>query len=558
MNQQILKDDAAVKYLLRHDEMILEHFDVPNGESPGKHILRLSNENIDSKSAVDKLCYKIQTLYVTKIVNCSICKCFLKLKNHHRMDLYDDVFGTITITVLTKYCTQCKVTYYPGFIDNYKDKQKLFDENFAGYGVFFATKQSAFSIDLLDRLICMKQKCHVTFIGKSQAYNLHHTYTVHDNRKLDKRRLSDGYYKYTLVLFKKRYSIPMVINGSIDEALRNDFLELYTKFQSKYGEHECDVNGCKQCVVIDGNMKAHRKICKKNGCVQDPAFKSIFCKTHTSFEPRPLKEGTQVIIEEEECHVEKILKKVLRKGRSFYEISWKNSSITTLEPKENVPRVLIELFERFGDSSISTEIVKEFELHGTKYVNLSVNDEIICLPACSMEVNDQAYLIKPFEESCNTVKTKSRFYQRTGGILVMARPCGIIISMNESVCQVSEVIEFYLQNNKCAANTKCMIYDDACHVRRHVDSKSRVYPKLKELDMRIDRFHFQNHTDPWCRQNMDPAKSPFMKNVNSEVMEQIFAWVKGFVPALRYMNSFNFNFFMLDMIDRFNIEKIGT
>ena len=93
-----------------------------------------------------------------------------------------------------------------------------------------------------------------------------------------------------------------------------------------------------------------------------------------------------------------ILKKTLRKGRSFYEISWKNSSITTLEPKENIPRVLIELFERFGDSSTATEIVEEFELYNTKYVNLSATGEIICLPACSMEVNDQAYSIKSFEE----------------------------------------------------------------------------------------------------------------------------------------------------------------
>ena len=305
MNRYILNDTVTVKYLLCHEDIIPEHFDIPEGESPGKHILRLSNENIDFDSAAEKLCYKMQTLYVTKIINCSICQCSLKIKNHHRVDLYDDIFGTIAIPVLTKYCPKCKLTYYPGFIDNYKEKQKLFDENLAEYGVFFATKQSAFSIDLLDRLICMKQKCHVTFIGKSQAYNLHHAYTVDDDKKMDKRRLFDGYYKYTLVLFKKRYRLPMVINGSIDEALRNDFLELYTKFQSKYDEHECDVDGCRQCIVIDGNMKAHRKICKQSGCVQDPAFKSIFCKTHTTFEPRPLKEGSQVIRDEEEWHVDK-------------------------------------------------------------------------------------------------------------------------------------------------------------------------------------------------------------------------------------------------------------
>ena len=44
----------------------------------------------------------------------------------------------------------------------------------------------------------------------------------------------------------------------------------------------------------------------------------------------------------------------------------------------------------------------------------------------------------------------------------MARPCGVIISMNEiiggeSVCQVSEVIEFYLQNNNSAVTVSAPI-----------------------------------------------------------------------------------------------------
>ena len=146
-------------------------------------------------------------------------------------------------------------------------------------------------------------------------------------------------------------------------------------------------------------------------------------------------------------HVEKILRKTSRKGRSFYEVAWKNSTDITMEPKENIPRLLIELFERYGDSTIPTEIIEEFELHSTKYIKISVQGDIICLPACSLQVAEQAYLIKPADtDSCNTVKTKSRFYQRTGGILVMAKPCGVIVSMSEifggeSVCQVAEVIE---------------------------------------------------------------------------------------------------------------------
>ena len=71
--------------------------------------------------------------------------------------------------------------------------------------------------------------------------------------------------------------------------------------------------------------------------------------------------------------------------------------------------------------------------------------------------------------------------------------------------------------------------------------------------MKIDRFHFANHTDAWFQKLMNPVTSKYLNNVNTEVMEQIFSWIKGFVPALRYMKGCNYNFFMLDMIDRHNM-----
>ena len=201
-------------------------------------------------------------------------------------------------------------------------------------------------------------------------------------------------------------------------------------------------------------------------------------------------------------------------------------------------------------------------MHGITYVNITVKDDTICLPAASLQISENAYLIKtPGLLSCNTEKTKSRFYHRTGGVLVMAKPCGVIVSMaeifgGESVSQVAEVIEYYLQN--CAtSDTKCLVYDDACHLKRHVDCR-HVYPLLQKLDMKIDRFHFKNHTDVWCKENMDPMKSIFLKHVNTEVMEQIFSWVKGFVTSLRYMSGINFKFFLLDMLDRHNDEIMSA
>ena len=228
-----------------------------------------------------------------------------------------------------------------------------------------------------------------------------------------------------------------------------------------------------------------------------------------------------------------------------------------MEPRENIPRIMVELFERYGSSEAQIEILETKTVNGIDYITVSCREETFTLTACSLQVSENAYFMKNIDEhSCNTEKTKSRFYHRTGGILVMAKPCGIIVSLDEifggeSVSQVAEVIESYLEN--CGYEPQCIVYDDACHLKRHVGCR-HVYPMLEKVEMRIDRFHFQNHVDPWCIANMDPSKSLFLKNVNTEIMEQIFAWVKGYASSLRYMNSYNLKFFMLDIVDRHNRE----
>ena len=153
-------------------------------------------------------------------------------------------------------------------------------------------------------------------------------------------------------------------------------------------------------------------------------------------------------------HQDKIIKKSFNTQNKewAYEVSWRGFTVTTMEPKENIPRVLVELFERYGDSTIPIEIVKYSEMNGINCVLIKANDDILCLPACGLELNEDAYLIEtPIPDSCNTEKTKCRFYNRSGGILVMGKPCGIVVGLEEifggeSVTQVAELIEGYLQN----------------------------------------------------------------------------------------------------------------
>ena len=53
------------------------------------------------------------------------------------------------------------------------------------------------------------------------------------------------------------------------------------------------------------------------------------------------------------------------------------------------------------------------------------------------------------------------------------------------------------------------IYDDACHlkkccmipVRKEVTAASK---RLGKIDMVVDKLHFRNHVDRWCKANCNP------------------------------------------------------
>ena len=107
----------------------------------------------------------------------------------------------------------------------------------------------------------------------------------------------------------KRHNMqPQQINNDIETTLKNQFSVLYEKFQEKYGSHACDKPGCASCLVIDGNMKTHRKVCKSNGCHEDPKFKAQFCQDHLKGEHRSIVDGVQEL-KAGEYHIEKIIKK---------------------------------------------------------------------------------------------------------------------------------------------------------------------------------------------------------------------------------------------------------
>lgn len=53
-------------------------------------------------------------------------------------------------------------------------------------------------------------------------------------------------------------------------------------------------------------------------------------------------------------------------------------------------------------------------------------------------------------------------------------------------------------------NPKRMCASDVCHC-------------FAATQVCVDRVHFKNHTDRWCKQHMDPDSIPEMMGVNTEV-----------------------------------------
>lgn len=85
-----------------------------------------------------------------------------------------------------------------------------------------------------------------------------------------------------------------------------------------------------------------------------------------------------------------------------------------------------------------------------------------------------------------------------------------------------------------------LAYDDACHLKKIIMNPIRTekteYSKfLTTLRIVVDKMHFANHVDKWCRR----------KDINTEACEQTFEFVAKFKFATNHMSCGKYNLFML-------------
>lgn len=106
------------------------------------------------------------------------------------------------------------------------------------------------------------------------------------------------------------------------------------------------------------------------------------------------------------------------------------------------------------------------------------------------------------------------------------------------------------------------MYDDACHLKKFCcnpvqQNVTEVSKRLADLDMVVDKMHFRNHVDRWCKSNCNPYDRPDLDGVDTEVCEQTFAWLTRYGRITRHMNQDRFLFYILNLCELRNkkVEK---
>ncbi|CAM4821149.1 unnamed protein product [Rotaria magnacalcarata] len=141
-----------------------------------------------------------------------------------------------------------------------------------------------------------------------------------------------------------------------------------------------------------------------------------------------------------------------------------------------------------------------------------------------------------FNLRCKTLKSLQykRILRRTSGIIAAAYNCGFICSLSELFgCEsISQVYNFLLYMSQHIENfPDIIIYDDACHLKLFIENSNNFVQntnakeKLEQKKIFCDKLHYRNHIDPWCRLNTNPYNDPIANDTNTEICEQIFAWL---------------------------------
>jgi hypothetical protein len=495
----------------------------------------------------------------------------------------------------------------------------VYEENVLQQKVLITSDQTGFDIEYLRELSHRIQIQSITFEGEAQFYNRFHCqnlpYDVLPKRALlCRKRISEAFWLYTYLEGGSRHNIrnfQFVEKGNIEDAI----LKHESQFKKSFNErwtvgHSCDVPGCNDVLVIDGGLKPHRPICAAKlsgvkvfseagvttliGCPKMPINEKKYCNDHENCETPLL--GAKDLCPDSRKHlynfpnrsaaskaaptdlfvIESILDIWEEKDDKQYLVKWVGFPDTeaTFEPANKVPGFIRQYYEdetKLGTKLPAPQIKHTKTVDGVKHHYLKwgteegdwLSEEFFNI------VNDDDEIVEHETLTCNTRKSRDKRVKRhTLGLFVGASPCGVVriceeLYGSEAISQVYGIICEYL-SNLSEKHLKALVYDDVCHLAAFAKTQVRVHNTeittfFSKLKFSIDRFHFKNHIDKYCHDNYNPKNVEELKNVNSEVCEQLFTTINKFKNC-RSMNQahfFMFHFYNMDL-HNLSIEKLAN
>ena len=380
-------------------------------------------------------------------------------------------------------------------------------------------------------------------------------------------------------------------------------------------DHECDIPGCRSCIVIDAGLKPHRKVCKAlwngvrefevagqsvvTGCTSYPVPNKTYCAIHEG-EPTPVADRVSArtrkvlkdyredskesdrAVDDNAFIVESILAiEEPENEERLFKVKWFNFPLeaATLEPERNLPRFIVEYY---NDKSKLGKILPSPRIKHTKKTSSGTlfhyltwegekggqwhGEDFFKIAGGDDGEGDERSLLP--ELSCRTRKSRDKRICRWNvGIFLGAFPCGVVplwdeLYGSESISQVYGVFIEYLSQLPEEERNRLtdLIYDDNCHLarfalRKNLRKKNETTEFFAEkVRKNVDRFHFGNHIDPWCIENCDPNKVRELDGVNTEVCEQLFNKVNSHSNC-KSMNESKYFLFWLYNLDLHNLDR---
>jgi hypothetical protein len=256
----------------------------------------------------------------TALISKKVSKC--RLQRNNTCMLYSKN-GPQTLTWVKKHCPACDASFYSGW---WAPKRGLGGgdgsvfyftyEKKTSTTVFTSTKYSSFDVEFMVECDYTFLHLNGSFTGICNVFNSkHRTLLVADGRQdyidyldanshgrwLEPDVLGNAWYKWTLYNYLLQSgptvidSLDFGVNGpQLDSVLLQCLPSYEADFESRFGQHKCNVFGCNDCWVRDGHMKNRRFICATRftnfvavegfpnggyfkGCLRKPEPNSLFC-----------------------------------------------------------------------------------------------------------------------------------------------------------------------------------------------------------------------------------------------------------------------------------------